>query len=450
MSKEPPDRNEVNELRKLIEEFIEKRLAPKLEEVEKKIASATDPEALNNLEARRTKLLKDYKREAWLAGAAGRVAQIQIVTHAKKYSHPDAKGASVFAADRHVDQKCDFIGSHTVNVIAHRDVDGNAAALDIVKFLDIEFQGRTILDRVRESDNALVEALCDDSELSNSWIDGFSRITEGDPEKSSHTYARQLYFPVPGGGYHLLSPLFPTSLVHSIYHRLREERFSERVKEARQARKDGKLHDHGYHEYPNLATQKFGGAKPQNISQLNTERHGENWLFPSYPPTWRSEKIRLPLQTTTIFRPKRWFGARPNVRELIKALAKFLAGTGEYTNVNIRRARADMIDRLCGELVQYEAELAELPSGWSVGAECRLVKAEALWLDPGRAKDDEAFAAQYAQGGWKEEVASRFGNWLNAQLRFHKSLPLGDAESAEWKDVVEERLETIKLEIGHD
>lgn len=25
-------------------------------------------------------------------------------------------------------------------------------------------------------------------------------------------------------------------------------------------------------EYPNLAVQKFGGTKPQNISQLNSER----------------------------------------------------------------------------------------------------------------------------------------------------------------------------------
>lgn len=439
---------EVSELRGLIEKFIGDRLALKLEGIEKKIASENDPSKHKDLEDKREKLLQEYQSETWLANAAKRVVQIKMVTHAIKYSHPDARGTNIYADyPRHMDQQTAFIGSHTVNDIANSDVVGNAAALDVFKFLKLEHHGRTILDRVRERDNALVNALCNDSEISNSWVDSFSQITQDDPKKSSHIYARQLYFPLHDGEYHLLSPLFPTSLVQSLYQRLREERFSERVKKARQARREGKLHD-GYHEYPDLAIQIFGGSKPQNISQLNSERHGENWLLPSYPPTWRSERIRPPLRTTSVFR--RWFGARTNVRELIKALADFLAKTHDYTNINIRRARAGMIDRLVDELFQFAGELAELPPGWSAEAECRLVAAEALWLDPDRAKDDEAFAAQYAQGDWKDDVASRFGNWLNAQLRFHKSLPLGDAESAEWKNTLEERLDNIKLEIGHD
>lgn len=450
MSTKSPDRKEVDELRGLIEKFVEDRLAPKLEDVEKKIASETDLDKRKNLEDKKQQLLLDYQPEAWLGGAAKRVAQIKMVTHAIKYSHPDARGTSVFAGGQcHMDQKADFISSQTVTNITNSDVVGNAAALDVFKFLKLELQGRNIMDRVRERDETLINALCNDSEMSNDWIDSFSQITQGDPEKSSHTYARQLYFPLSDGGYHLLSPLFPTSLVHHLYQRLREERFSESVKEARQARKDKKLHDHGYHEYPNLAMQVFGGAKPQNISQLNSERRGENWLLPSYPPTWRSERIRPPLQTVTTFH-WRWFGARPVVRELTQALAKFLASTKDYSNINIRRAREEMVDSLVGELFQFAAELAELPSGWSAGAECRLVAAEALWLDPGRAKDDEAIGAQYAQGAWKEEVASRFGNWLNAEIRRHAPLPLGDVESAEWKDVLGERLTSIKMEIGHD
>lgn len=440
---------EASELRGLIQKFIEDRLAPKLEIIEKKIASEDDSGKRKDLEDKKEKLLRDYQPETWLANAAKRATQIKMVTHAIKYSHPDARGTSIYASyPYHMNQQTAFIGSHTVNDIANSDVVGNAAALDVFKFLKLEHRGRTILNRVRERDSKLVDALCNDSKMSNSWIGNFSQITEGDPEKSSHTYARQLFFPLPDNGYNILSPLFPTSLVHYVYQRLSEERFAESVKEARQARREGKPCEQGYHEYPNLAIQIFGGSKPQNISQLNSERHGENWLLPSCPPTWRSERIRPPLRTTSVFR--RWFGARPNVRELVKALADFLARARNYTNINIRHAREEMVDILVDELFQFAGELAELPPGWSAGAECRLVEAEALWLDPGRAKDDKVFAARHAQSDWKDEVASRFGNWLNAQLRSRKSLPLGDAESSEWRDVVEERLANIKMEIGHD
>ena len=253
---------------------------------------------------------------------------------------------------------------------------------------------------------------------------------------------------MPTGDYHLLAPLFPTSLVHAVYTHLQESRFSDAVKQARQAHKEEKAHPNGYREYPHLAMQKFGGTKPQNVSQLNSERRGENWLLPSLPPVWLNEVARPPLGIPTIF--ERWFGARPEVRKLTKILAHFLASTS-YNNQNIRNTRTKLVEGLSDALWQCAAEIQELPSGWSAIPECKLDQNEALWLDPKRTEDDEAFAIQRDRGDWQVAIASRFGNWLNGQLIYHSKsdnpLPLGSAEHREWQKVV---IDTFREELAHE
>src|SRR5690606_36415579 len=65
---------------------------------------------------------------------------------------------------------------------------------------------------------------------------------------------------------------------------------------------------------------------------------------------------------------------------------------------------------------------------------------EQLWLDPERVvlpprpeclEEDLAFSEAFAWKDWPDEVAHRFGNWLNAILTEH-GLPVGDAEHAHW------------------
>ena len=448
MPNEPPERVEGDTLRASVEGFIHERLKPKLEEIEKKIEQESDAEKKQDLQEKRQKLLDDHQREVWLEDAARRASQIQLVTHTSKHMHPKAKGSSSLHAGELpslVDEA--IVGTHTLGAAYEDDVVGNAAVLDVYKFLKVEYQGQSLLTRVRARAPELISSFSDDLEKATAWVEQFAAITESVAPVASHTLVKQLYFPLQNGGYHLLAPLFPTSLVHTVYTHLREARFSDEVKQAREARKDGRAFEHGYSEYPTLAVQTFGGTKPQNVSQLNSERHGENWLLPSLPPNWQSAEVRLPLRVKTVF--GRWFGNRPSVRELTQTLAKFLAAT-DYNNMNIRRKRAELVDYLRDELLHFSAELSELTPGWTTNEECRLDQAEILWLDPGRADTDEVFAAHYRQGNWKEEIASRFGNWLNGELRYHSKLPVGEVEHAEWMSVVQPVIDSIKGELAHD
>lgn len=422
----------------VIHQFTQDRLQPKLD----KLQDGED-------DARR-QLLAEYEPQTWIADAARRVSQIQQVTHALKFTHPDAKGSSLSApGNPQADPLA--VGSHTIADSLPADVVGNAAALDVYKFLRLDVDGQSLLDRAMAGDPALASALADDADLAAEWMAAFATLPEPNGQPATHKLAKQIYWPLGEGRYHLLAPLFPTSLVQVVWAGIREDRFSDEAKAAREARREKRAHPHGYREYPNLAIQKFGGTKPQNISQLNSERHGENWLLPSLPPNWQSDPIRPPFFTESVF--ARRFGNRRDVKELTRILRDFLRGVAksDLNNIRIRNKRAELVGYVRDELLQFAAEIHELDGGWSQDERCRLNAAEQCWLDPKRAATDEEFAARRRRGDWQDDICLLFGNWLNAAISDAKKTPMGQAEAEAWQDGLGAELRMIRLELAdHD
>jgi len=415
----------------------EERLQPKLDKLK------------DGEEEAREKLIADHQPHCWIADAARRVSQIQQVTHALKFTNPDAKGSNLSSpGNPHADTL--ELGSHTLGESLMPDVVGNAAALDVYKFLRLTVEGQTLLDRAIQQDPVLALALSDDADEAARWMSAFATLPQPNGPPSSHKLAKQVYWPLGDGHYHLLAPLFPTALVHRVWSRIRTDRFSEEAKAAREARREQKAHPHGYREYLNLTVQNFGGTKPQNISQLNSERYGENWLLPSLPPSWHSEPLRPPLKTASVF--ARHFGRRPEVRRLTEALRDFLVRVADAnSNIRIRNKRAELIADIRAELLQMAAELCELPAGWSRHKDCHLDLAERCWLDPGRATleaIDEDFAINCRRGGWRNEICLRFGNWLNAAISTDNSR-MGEAEAIAWQRVLDDELRMLRLEIDN-
>lgn len=425
----------VAQIKAVIDVFLQERLQPKLE----KLKPAEDEQ--------RQQLLLDYLPANWLSDAARRVGQIQQVTHALKFTHPDARGSSLsVAGNLAVGERA--VGTHTVADTLSPDVVGNAAALDVYKFLRLSAGGKTILDLAVTDDPALATALSDDADQAQAWMSAFSSLAQAKGQPASNKLAKQVYWPVKGKDYHLLAPLFPTSLVHGLWKRIREDRFSDEAKAAREARRNGAAHPYGYCEYPNVAIQNFGGTKPQNISQLNSERYGENFLLPSLPPSWKSAEVRPPLAVNSVF--ERIFGSRPRVRELVRILRDFLVSVEHAgTNERIRNKRAELAALIRDEAFQYAAELQQLEPGWTAQPECQLNSAEQCWLDPERAEQDADFASLRRRGDWPDEICRRFGNWLNARLTTPNT-PMGAVEAAHWRDVLNEEMRLMRLEVADD
>ena len=427
----PPD--EITQIRTVINQFLQDRLQPKLDKLKE------------DDEEKRRKLQEDHRPENWIADAARRTRKIQQVTHAIKYSHPDAKGTNIFSLGNPSAGNT-MIGTHTLQASIEPDTAfyGGAADMPAFEFLSLQVNGKSIIERAAMGDPALINALPGDPKQKGLWIEAFAGLTAPKSQLSSHKLAKQIYWPITDDDYHLLAPLFPSSLAHHLWQLLREDRFSEAAKAAREAYRENQPHQQGFREYPDMAIVNFGGTKPQNISQLNSERHGEAWLLASVPPTWRSRPAQPPWQVESIF--DRWFEQHSEVRRYTRELRRFLSKLGDRNNLEIRDQRAGLTRMIVDELLQFAAEIQDLQAGWSADPACKLNPEERYWLDPYRTGLDPEFATARNSIDWKEQVSHRFGNWLNARLRTDRT-SMSDVEHGEWKTLLEQEMRLLREEL---
>lgn len=411
-----------------VQAFIRERLQAKLDKLKEDDDST------------RHELHAQHASAVWLEDAARRVQQIQAVTHSLKPIHPDARGTNVYVVPTQLQQLAE-LGSHALGSNFVGDVVGNAAALDVYKFLKLQVGEQSLLSALLAEDAAAMQALHDDPVQAKVLRDAFVSLTEtraGGP--SSHSRAKQVYWLAGADAsddtqFELLAPLYATSLAHAVYSEIQEHRFGETNKAARTARRERKVHDGIFRDYPGLALQKMGGTKPQNISQLNSERGGVNYLLSSLPPAWKPNAVRLPVKRESVF--DQLFVERPDVRRAVQSLRKLLVLERE-SNKATRERRESLMDTLVDELVSMAGELQQMPPGWSHDPDSfsNLAMDEKLWLDPLRAElpEETEFAHLWLQMDWPAAIGRRFGQWLNYQLK--NQLPVGDAEAREWSKVL--------------
>ncbi|MGE4069541.1 MAG: type I-F CRISPR-associated protein Csy1 [Lysobacterales bacterium] len=419
------------QLRAVIDEFIQQRLTEKLDKLKE-----------TELE-KRGELLAQHQRSAWLASAAHRVSQLRLASHTLKAIHPDARGSTIYLRNPVVGA-AELVGTHSLMSSA-LDVVGNAAALDVFKLLKLHHNGETLIQRLLRNDPRAVAALSDDPIVAAEWATAFAGIAQVGAAPASHTLAKQLYFPV-DDSYHLLAPLYPSALIHAWHLIVQSDRWGEEAKAARESRRKRRASKVGYVEYPDLAIQSFGGSKPQNISQLNSERGGKTHLLSCLPPNWTSAPVRAPVNCTTIFDGP--FPRRRTVKEATDALRQFLYDhrAADDNNVAIRKARSELVENIVGELLAYAMELRSLTPGWSGEQGCRLSVNQRAWLDPESITDDHLIEDPDLRSEWPNRIAKAFANWLNSALQTKKS-NFGDSEVLAWKHVLQPHLEALQEEL---
>jgi CRISPR-associated protein Csy1 len=427
-------KNRQAELRLLVSTFLSERLKSKLDKL-----PPDDPQC----EA----LHQQFIPAAWLEDAARRAAQIQVVTHSLKPVHPDAKGTNLYCPPA-AQPPLDVVGSHCLGDDFAGDVVGNAAALDIYKFLKQTHAGSSLLALSIAGDADWAAVLSDDPEQGRKWMQAFATLIEPRGRLSSHTLAKQIYWPVAedpldDAGFHLLAPLHASSLAHRVFETLQDDRFSEAAKDAREARKANRFNERPVREYPQLAVQQLGGTKPQNISQLNSERRGNNSLLASLPPVWRSVDLQPLLRTDSMFHR---YGRRPDVRQAVKQLLAFLK-TDPQRTMETRAKRTAWVELLIDDFLQFTAELQDLKPGWSQTSACQLNETEARWLDPDGVAATDALLGRAPPTDVPERISAAFANWLNAQLR--DPLPMGDPEFLAWRNAMHEQIKAEEREGGH-
>lgn len=421
-------------LRLLISEFLSERLNGKLDKL-----APDDP--------KRDELRHDFVPAVWLEDAANRVEQIQNATHTLKPIHSEAKGTNLYVRPNTL-QKISVVGSHCLGDEFVEDVVGSAAALDVYKFLKLEHEGQSLLMLALAQDEDFACALSDDVKEGRAWMSAFAGLTEPRGRPASHTLAKQLYWLVgddvhDDAAFHLLAPLYASSLAHRVYEVLQDDRFSEASKAAREAKKLHAYSERPVREYPQMAIQQLGGTQPQNISQLNSERRGQNHLLASLPPVWRSVELKPLLNSNSMY-PR--FARRPAVKAALRELLEFLK-TDPTRNLATRNRRAALVMDVVDEFLQFTAELRNLDAGWSLTADCKLPEVQARWLDPDGWAQDDDINSRPPPTDVPERISESFANWLNDQLR--EPLPMGDPEFLKWRKVMWEAIKAEDREGTH-
>ncbi|WP_299141649.1 type I-F CRISPR-associated protein Csy1 [uncultured Vibrio sp.] len=422
-----------------IENYIFERYTIKSEaldkDYEKERSQATTAQDIESIEVKfadqRDKLRSDFDASNWLDSAAKRASQISMATHAIKFTHSSAKGTNVLAADLGQDNR--YLDTAALQM-PKIDAVGNAAALDVASLLQLsDDNGKSLLDCLKLDDVASLKVIAKNDAQLEEWRVGLKQALL-DATPSSHTLAKQVYFPIADNEYHLLAPLYSSSLSQAIYQEISHSRFSQEMKAARDARKKQVPHSEPVVVYPNLAVTIIGGSKPQNVSQLNSGRRGRNYLFSSRPPEWQPQ-LKAPLTSDNIFTHSE---LRYATRFAVKRLVSFLIQVSQQerdSNLAIRNKVKRLVDEVIDEVFAKVSQWQQLPLGWSDELN-ELPVAQCRWLDPNNPKWDRH------DDQWQQDISKAFGRWLVGNVNhFGKDeILLGLVESNQWQETFKQAL----------
>ena len=177
------------------------------------------------------------------------------------------------------------------------DALGNAAALDVYKFLNIKLKDNlTIIQHITGDTDQAKEILSSSTVTYEELKEGFLKMVVPSEENFiTSSKIKQVFFPV-DNGYHQLSILTNSGIVFELRKRLDNMRFGDDIKVIRDLKKENKFCEHGYREIRKLTTIGYGGTKPQNISVLNNQNGGKAHLLLSIPPKIKVRDTRFPLK----------------------------------------------------------------------------------------------------------------------------------------------------------
>jgi CRISPR-associated protein Csy1 len=310
--------------------------------------------------------------DVWLATAAGKAGQIQLATHVAKFAHPDSKAASLISTGNK--NAKNYIGTHCL-AEPLIDATGNAAALDVYGLLTQQAKSQPLWELALVDDPDFVEAVGADA------AEAFKRVVRDGSEIDF--YQKQIYW-CDGDTEVLLSPLTSSSLSHSLYQRIAEDRYSDKTKESWKARRENR-ESTPITVFPKLAALQIGGSKPQVISALNSKRGGKQYMLACLPPAMR-KRYNAPTGTSCF----KHFEA--NNQAPVLALKFYLiAQQGKPMNYEHRNLRDEKAINLIHAFVDYAENLRQY-SDWRAAA--KLNPVEMQFIETGRY--DEAMAKIFA------------------------------------------------------
>lgn len=435
---------------KAIDKFLLDRYELKAKELNKALDTAQlsgDENKLLETKTDLNKLQVAYEREVWIEYAARTMAkQLKFGTHLSKGIHPDSIGDNV-SFIKITDRPETIIGTHNL-VSTELDANGNAAALPLAAFLNLEVKpesGIKLRNLIVDRNPILQGCFSDEHALSAEYEELFRNALSGiDADAGTFERNKQILWPnnkqaIEDDSYTCCIPLYPSAFAHHVYQKINGARFSDENKAARDNRYKKTAEDSPYVSINQLAVIKLGGSKPQNISQLVSKQGGRVILLPALPPMLSSSnEFKLSKVVTTIFNKRLRYFCRQGWYELVEVI------DSSHNRMEVRDQRKLALELITQNILAIAIYLqTHWLAGWS--KEYKLDMYEKLWLDPKRAdlEGEEQFKSDFENTNLESIIPLYFARWLNEWLREKYPRLAGDfndAEISEWQREMESTL----------
>ena len=378
-----------------------------------------------------------FSLSTWLPNAAKRAGQISMATHPCTFSHPSArknKNGYVSSVIANADSAIDgFLRSG--NVVVDTDALGNAAALDVYKFLTLEMtDGQQLLTHI-QNDSQLAAQLLTLKEVSYTELKaGFVAMAESGSENVTSSKIKQVYFPV-AEDYHQLSILTNSGMLYQLRKRIDNLRFNDEVKVLRELRKKNEFSEQGFAEIYGLTTIGYGGTKPQNISVLNNQNGGKAHLLSSLPPQIEKRTIHFPRSNffSESFRPYEY-------KDVFQALHRIFKI--DYKNNkklrNSRDARIhEVMDKIIAKMwairsiseLQYNSEISQL------------TRVQKIWLH------HEFIEERENTDEWLDTLVNEISSWFASTYKTvmgKQAVMLGEEERLHFLRMITQHKEALR------
>lgn len=357
-----------------------------------------------------------FSKSVWVHDASKRAQQLTLSSHPSKFSHTGSKTSAVIASNQ---QKNDGY-LRTGNCDIELDVYGNAAALDVYKFLSLRSSdGKTILSHIESSTELAKNSIKSSEATFEELRSNFLAIKRDEKEAFTSDLVKQVYFPITNNEYHLLSVLSPSPIMFELSKRIREMKFSEEAKISREKRKKNEICEIGFNDLYNLSMIGYGGTKPQNVSVLNSLNAGKSYLLNSLPPNLAKRNFRLPKYD--FFKNSLW---AQNFKEEFHSLHLLIKS--EINTFKIRDTRENIILTIVDKVLNEVWQIRTHDEAWSESEAYKsLAEHHKILLDK-KYQD-----LRESSTSWLEKVAHDFALWFRTsyeKLNDKKGKTLADEE----------------------
>ncbi len=449
----------------VVVDFFEKRISESalfkarssLEETKNKIQSEKDPKKIERLKKmldEKHSILEEIRTRApsneirdWINRITDKKNKrapikeshrISKATHALKFTHTSANAISVFiegnASESHL-----YITTSSFHTLFPDFSHNDGALISISRFLALEMSGISIFDHITKGNFDFLKCFKRNESELEVWKAVFTQVVMPD-EKINLAKAKQLYFPTSKqkekDDYHLLIPLFASSISQKIYDTVKEYDLSHKRNNLFQLKQQI--------SFPNVGASHFGGDYPRNVSMLNANRGGIGYLFSSQPPTWQS-RLKPPIYKKSLFGELFNKAIQIEVDYLRSHLLLGLSIKDPKRKVHIEQWIHNIID----EFLFYVASIQNLSAGWSAKDDIRLKLEHQYLLDPYR--EDKNFNINRRNTDWQSVICTDFSRWLNKMLKGTDKLFTPKVEHDRlWKNLLKqplrEHMELIEAE----